>query len=64
MTIFRGLPYDLPFGIRLYETFYVSGVPVQAVPAQRRSQLLNHQLRSQGDAINLVHAAELGQLAR
>lgn len=64
VTIFRGLPYDLPFGIHLYESYYVSGVPVQAVPAQRRSQLLNHQLRSQSDAINLVRAAELGQIAR
>jgi len=64
VTIFRGLPYDLPFGIRLYETFYVSGVPVQYVPGQRRGLITNHQLRSQADAISLVHAAELGQLAR
>jgi len=64
VTIFRGLPYQLPFGIRLYESFYVSGVPVQYVPSQRRSQLLNHQLRSQNDAVSLVRAAELGQIAR
>jgi protein phosphatase len=64
VTIYRGLPYDLPLGIRMYESFYVSGVPAQVLPAPRRSQLLNHQLRSQGDAISLVHAAELGQLAR
>jgi serine/threonine protein phosphatase PrpC len=64
VTIFRGLPYDLPFGIRLYESFYVSGVPVQAVPAARRSNLLNHDLRSQGNAISLVHTAELGQLVK
>jgi serine/threonine protein phosphatase PrpC len=64
VTIFRGLPYDLPFGIRLYETFYVSGVPLQYVPGPRRGQMVNHQLRSQADAISLVHAAELGQLAR
>jgi len=62
VTVFRGLPYTLPFGIRLYETFYVSGVPVQFVPQQRRAQLLNHSLRSQSGAINLVHSAELGQL--
>ena len=64
VTIYRGFPYDLPLGIRLYETFYVSGVPAQFVPGPRRSVLLNHQLRSQSDAISLVHAAELGQLAR
>jgi hypothetical protein len=34
------------------------------VPAPRRSVLLNHQVRSQADAISLVHAAELGQLAK
>ncbi len=64
VTIFRGFPYSLPLGINMYEQFYVSGVPVTAVPAERRARLLNHQLRSQGNAISLVHAAELGQLAR
>jgi serine/threonine protein phosphatase PrpC len=64
VTVFRGFPYDLPFGVHMYEQFYVSGVPVSAVPTDRRSQLLNHQLRSQGNAIGLVHAAELGQLSR
>ena len=64
VTIYRGLPYDLPFGVHLYEQFYVSGVPAELVPAARRPQLLNHQLRSQADAISLVHAAELGQLSR
>jgi protein phosphatase len=64
VTIFRGFPYDLPLGIHLYEQFYTSGVPMGDVPAARRKQLLNHQLRSQNDAISLVHAAELGQLTR
>jgi PPM family protein phosphatase len=64
VTIFRGFPYDLPLGVKMYEQFYVSGVPVSAVPVDRRAGLLNHQLRSQGNAISLVHAAELGQLAR
>jgi PPM family protein phosphatase len=62
VTIYRGLPYTLPFGIPMYETFYVSGVPIQFVPSQRRSEILNHDLRSQASAISLVHAAELGQL--
>ncbi len=63
VTIYRGLPYDGPFGIRLYEQFYTSGVPVSEVPADRRATLLDHDLRSQGAAIGLVHAAELGQLS-
>jgi PPM family protein phosphatase len=64
VTIFRGFPYNLPLGIDMYEQFYVSGVPASAIPAERRARLLNHQLRSQGNAISVVHAAELGQLAR
>ncbi len=62
VTIYRGLPYDLPAGIHLYETFYVSGVPATLVPSDRRRTLLNHQLRSQTDASNLVRELELGQL--
>jgi PPM family protein phosphatase len=64
VTIFRGFPYSLPLGIEMYEQFYVSGVPASAIPADRRATLLNHRLRSQGNAISLVHAAELGQLSR
>jgi PPM family protein phosphatase len=64
VTVYRGLPYDGPFGLRLYEQVYVSGVPASLVPADRRTQLLNHNLRSQADAIGLVRAAERGQLSR
>ncbi len=64
LTIYRGFPYDLPLGIHMYEQWYVSGVPVSAIPADRRSQLLNHQLRSQNNAVSLIHSAELGQLSR
>ena len=64
VTVYRGLPYEGPFGLRLYEQVYVSGVPADVVPADRRRQLLNHNLRSQGDAISLVRAAERGQLAK
>jgi serine/threonine protein phosphatase PrpC len=64
VTVYRGFPYDLPLGVKLYERFYVSGLPADALPADRRRQLLNHQLRSQENAIGLVRAAELGQLAR
>jgi serine/threonine protein phosphatase PrpC len=64
VTVYRGFPYDLPAGIRLYETYYVSGVPASAVPADRRSSLLNHHLRSQSDATSLINALELGKLSR
>ena len=64
VTIYRGLPYDLPAGIRLYETFYVSGVPAMLIPADRRGTLLSHQLRSETDASNLVRELELGKLSQ
>jgi protein phosphatase len=64
VTIYRGLPYDLPAGIHLYETFYVSGVPAALVPADRRSALFNNNLRSESDAAGLVRALEQGQLSK
>jgi protein phosphatase len=64
VTVYRGLPYNLPLGLHLYETYYVSGIPLMAVPPARRDEMVNHQIRSQSDAVSLVHAAELGQLTR
>ena len=63
VTIYRGLPYDLPAGIHLYETFYVSGVPATLVPSDRRSNIFNNQLRSETDTTKLVRELELGQLS-
>jgi protein phosphatase len=64
VTVYRGLPYELPLGLKLYENVYVSGAPLRFVPAIHRHEFVDHQLRSQADAINLVHAAELGQLSK
>jgi protein phosphatase len=64
VTIFRGLPYDLPAGIHLYESYYVSGVPASEIPPDRRGTLLNHNLRSESSAAKLVRQLELGQLSR
>jgi hypothetical protein len=62
VTLYRGLPYDLPAGVRLYSTNYVSGVPADTVPAARRHKLLDHQLRSHDDAVDLMRQLELGAL--
>ena len=64
VTIYRGLPYDLPFGVRMYETFYVSGVPASLVPADRRSAFFGNQLRSESSAQTLVHDLELGKISQ
>jgi protein phosphatase len=63
VTIYRGLPYDLPLGVHLYETVYVSGVPAVLIPADRRASLLDNRLRSQKDAISVVRSLELGKLS-
>jgi serine/threonine protein phosphatase PrpC len=62
VAIFRGLPYDLPLGIELYERYRASGVTIDAVPPARRSTFTDHKLRSKDDAENLVIALERGQI--
>ncbi len=61
VTLYRGLPYELPLGIDLYEKQYVSSVPVDALSTTERRRLLDHQLRSKNDAANLVRGLERGK---
>ncbi len=63
VTVYRGFPYSLPFGVPLYETYYVSGLPASLIPAARRGQLLNNNLRSQSDATSLVMDLEQGKIS-
>jgi protein phosphatase len=63
VTMFSGLPYELPGGLKLYSSDYVSGVSASTLPADRRQALLDHSLRSEGDAAELMRQLELGQLA-
>jgi serine/threonine protein phosphatase PrpC len=62
VTLYRGLPYELPFDIDLYEAQYASGVPARAIPASRRETVLDHEWRSREDAADLVRALERGEL--
>jgi PPM family protein phosphatase len=62
VTIYRGLPYELPLGVRLYSPVVSSGVTLQAVPPERRATFTDHALRSRKDAMSLVRALERGQL--
>jgi hypothetical protein len=48
----------------LYETYFVSGAPGSVIPADRRSHILDNQLRSQSSAMKLVRQIELGQVSR
>ena len=62
VTVYRGLPYELPLGINLYEEDYASGMPARAIPGRRRERVLDHEWRSRDDAVDLVRALERGQL--
>jgi PPM family protein phosphatase len=62
VTIYRGLPVDLPLGLKLYSRYQSSGVTLQSVPASRRKTFTDHKLRSKDDAENLVIQLERGQL--
>lgn len=63
VAVYRGLPYELPLGLKLYSQSYVSGVPLGALSQPRREQLLDHTLRSREDAADLVRRLEVGELA-
>jgi PPM family protein phosphatase len=63
VVLYRGLPYKLPFGFNLYETYYVSGVPAQTIPVDRRGDLLNHDLHAQNSGIKLINDLELGKIS-
>jgi protein phosphatase len=62
VTLYRGLPYELPLGVDLYSQSYASGVPARSIGRERRSRLLDHEWRSRGDAEDLVRQLERGTL--
>ncbi|HEX6583633.1 MAG TPA: Stp1/IreP family PP2C-type Ser/Thr phosphatase [Thermoleophilaceae bacterium] len=62
VTVYKGVPYELPLGIDLYEEDYASGMPARAIPARRRARVLDHEWRSRDDAVDLVRALERGGL--
>jgi serine/threonine protein phosphatase PrpC len=63
VTLYRGVPYELPLGVELYEEEYPSGVPARAIPERRRGRVLDHEWRSREDAVDLIRALERGQLS-
>ena len=58
LTLYRGLPYDLPFGIELYSEVYSVPVQVASVPVDRRESAVDHELRGRDDAVSLLNDLE------
>jgi PPM family protein phosphatase len=64
VTVYRGLPYDLPAGVHLYSTNYESGTPVDELTPAQKKTITAHALRSKNDAQDLVRQLETGELGR
>jgi PPM family protein phosphatase len=64
VAVYRGLPYELPLGIKLYSVDQRSGVTLQSVPGGRRKTFTDHQLRARKDAENLLLALEQGRISQ
>ncbi len=62
VSIYQGVPYDLPFGFSLYRSVYQSGVPISSLTDAQRARLLDHQVRSGKDARDLIMAVEREEL--
>lgn len=58
VALYRGLPYELPFGIELYEERYAAPIQTSSLPPRRRDAVTGHDLRSHGDAASLVEEME------
>ena len=54
ITLYRGLPYDLPLGIALYSENESIALTLDALPEERRAVVTEHELRSRDDAVSLV----------
>ncbi len=63
VTLYRGMPYELPGGTSLYNVNYTSGVPVGTLGPKIVDTITAHKLRSRDDASDLVKQIEQGKLA-
>jgi protein phosphatase len=61
VTLYRGVPYELPFGIKLYSERYSAPVQTDSLPERRRDAVTGHSVRSRADAVKLLEEIERGQ---
>jgi hypothetical protein len=54
VALYRGLPYELPFGLKLYSEQYAAPVQVTSLPRSDRDSATDHTLRFHDDAASLV----------
>lgn len=61
VTLYRGVPYELPFGIKLYTEQYSAPVQTETLPERRKDAVTGHSVRSHADAVTLLEEIERGQ---
>lgn len=61
VALYRGLPYELPFGVTLYQERYAAPVQSAALSRKRREAVTGHDVRSREDAVSLVEDIERSQ---
>ena len=62
VTIYRGMPFDGPVGLDLYQSVYVSGVSTAQLSTAQARTISAHRLRARSDADDLVRQLETGKL--
>jgi hypothetical protein len=58
ITLYRGVPVDVTEDFSLYEPVTATTVAAADLPDRQRAAVLGHQLRSYGDAADLVQSLE------
>jgi protein phosphatase len=61
VALYRGLPYELPFGVKLYNERYSAPLQTESLPERRRESVTGHDLRSREDAVSLIEDLEASQ---
>ncbi|MGD9735472.1 MAG: Stp1/IreP family PP2C-type Ser/Thr phosphatase [Solirubrobacterales bacterium] len=61
VALYRGVPYELPFGIKLYDERYSIPIQTDSLPGRRRDAVTGHDLRSRSDAVDLIEEIERNQ---
>ncbi len=64
VSLYRGLPYDLPLGLELYQERYASPIQTESLPQRRSDAVIGHDLRSRDDAASLIEDIEESQGVR
>lgn len=58
VALYRGLPYELPLGITLYDERYSTAIQTSELDQQQQDSVRGHSLRSRADATDLIENIE------